>query len=359
MFNFGTVKGTDEEVAGGIRYIPDKKRDVSLSLVSSSDNIKTESLIESPRPTFATKGLKALRPGVYTFKVTIAANQVSMETTFIEDLPLSCPEALYIYGGVIGHKNSTTDSPALTRNGNSFSGDFGLIDNSNVMAEWGYAGFLFTSAPLGSSKAEWYGESLVATTRIDNKYSVLSEAKTFPLTRGSNSYNPFWFIPAGYYHFEVAFTDGKANVTVTPIPEKPVTSIELTDYELNLTLNEIVSMSATLMPSDATFAPGNEVEWESSDDHVAKFINGKVYGRGVGQCILTCTNKWGKEKATATCKVTVKDKSVGINEVFTDNSVRHDVYNLQGIPVLRDADRAACNTLASGVYIVAGKKIRK
>lgn len=51
------------------------------------------------------------------------------------------------------------------------------------------------------------------------------------------------------------------------------------------------------------------------------------------------------------------DAYSGIDSVFADGNARHDVYNLAGVCVLRDASREDLRKLPAGFYIAGGRKI--
>lgn len=51
------------------------------------------------------------------------------------------------------------------------------------------------------------------------------------------------------------------------------------------------------------------------------------------------------------------DENVAVESISTDNQLRGDVYNLQGVCVLRDADAAAVKALAKGIYVINGRKV--
>lgn len=46
-----------------------------------------------------------------------------------------------------------------------------------------------------------------------------------------------------------------------------------------------------------------------------------------------------------------------IEEVTTDSNDDHDIYNLQGICIRRNATQADIDALPAGIYIVNGRKV--
>ena len=62
---------------------------------------------------------------------------------------------------------------------------------------------------------------------------------------------------------------------------------------------------------------------------------------------------------TASCKVTVIENS-GVGAVVSDANASVDVFNLQGLAVLRNASATELKDLPAGLYIVRqGKNIKK
>ena len=101
-----------------------------------------------------------------------------------------------------------------------------------------------------------------------------------------------------------AATNGKMAIcTVTikePAPEIiEVTSISLNQTSLTLEVGENYTLTATVLPANAT---DKSVTWSSSELSVATVKNGKVTAIGTGAATITATSSNGK---TATCSVTV------------------------------------------------------
>ena len=105
---------------------------------------------------------------------------------------------------------------------------------------------------------------------------------------------------------------GEAFAVLTAVqPPQLVTGITLSPSSLTLQPNEMVTITATVLPSDAD---NKELEWTSSDDGVAVvfyfFGDITVMANGYGTCTITAAAKDGSG-VKAECKVTVKQ--VGIN----------------------------------------------
>ena len=93
-------------------------------------------------------------------------------------------------------------------------------------------------------------------------------------------------------------------------PEKPatikVTGVTLDRQTLEITEGETVALTATVAPSNAT---DKSLTWSSNTTAVATVDgNGKVIAVKAGDATVTVTTKDGGK--TATCKVTVKKKSI-------------------------------------------------
>lgn len=92
----------------------------------------------------------------------------------------------------------------------------------------------------------------------------------------------------------------KASCTVKCIV--PVDAVTLKPAELTLKKGASKTLKETVYPEYATV---QDVTWESSDPSIATVDkNGKVTAKKKGVCIITCTTKQGKKKAS--CLVTVK-----------------------------------------------------
>jgi len=87
------------------------------------------------------------------------------------------------------------------------------------------------------------------------------------------------------------------NVTV----KQHVTAVSLDQTSLELYVNETETLTATVLPEDAT---NKSVTWSTSDQTVATVSNGTITAKKVGTATITV--KTADMSKTATCKVTVK-----------------------------------------------------
>ena len=100
-----------------------------------------------------------------------------------------------------------------------------------------------------------------------------------------------------------------ATLTVQAKPTSvPVTGVTLDKTTLELFTGGSATLTATVQPDDAT---NKNVTWQSDNANVATVQNGTVNAVGAGEATITVTTEDGKK--TATCKVTVTDKTYAIS----------------------------------------------
>ena len=115
--------------------------------------------------------------------------------------------------------------------------------------------------------------------------------------------------------------DETCTVTVTSA-NTPITSITLNKSSLSLQAGQEETLTATVLPSNAT---DKTVTWTSSNTSVATVsTNGKVTAKAAGSATITCKANDGSGKQ-ATCAVTVSEPTVAeINATnFPDASFRN------------------------------------
>ena len=104
-----------------------------------------------------------------------------------------------------------------------------------------------------------------------------------------------------------------ATCTVTVNESEPdvieVTSVSLNKTSLTLEIGESETLTATVLPSNAT---DKSVTWTSSAQSIATVANGKITAIGSGTATITATTSNGK---TATCMVTVNAAVPEITQV--------------------------------------------
>lgn len=120
-----------------------------------------------------------------------------------------------------------------------------------------------------------------------------------------------------------AIAEGSATITATAggfsatcqvIVEKkiiPVTSITLDQSSLDMVEGEVKTLTATVLPADAT---DKTVTWTSSNPSVATVSDGVVTALAMGETTITAT----AGGLSATCHVTVSDATVAVTGVSLD-----------------------------------------
>lgn len=117
------------------------------------------------------------------------------------------------------------------------------------------------------------------------------------------------------------------HVKAATSPTVIVTGVTLDQTALNLTVGEDgETLTATVAPADATI---KDLIWNSSDETVAKVVNGAVTPVGEGTAIITVTTKDGSYKASTT--VTVKAPAKPITAPGIPTSVTAIAENGQAI----------------------------
>ena len=115
-----------------------------------------------------------------------------------------------------------------------------------------------------------------------------------------------------------ATAEGKSGTCAVTVKAKAVnvTDVSLDRTELTLTEGETETLTATVKPDNAD---NRKVTWSSDKTEIATVDGaGKVTAVKPGEAVVTVTTEDGGK--TATCKVTVKAKAVGVTEVTLDKT---------------------------------------
>ena len=115
-----------------------------------------------------------------------------------------------------------------------------------------------------------------------------------------------------------ATAEGKSGTCAVTVKAKAVnvTGVTLDVTELTLTEGEAETLTATVKPDNAD---NKKVAWSSDKTDVATVDGaGRVTAVKAGEAVVTVTTEDGGK--TATCKVTVKAKAVGVTEVTLDRT---------------------------------------
>ena len=94
-----------------------------------------------------------------------------------------------------------------------------------------------------------------------------------------------------------------STVTVEKSPVVPVTGVKLDKTTASINVGETVTLTATVLPSDAT---NKNITWSTSNSKVATVSNGVVKAVAAGNATITVTTEDGSH--TATCELTVTEK---------------------------------------------------
>ena len=166
------------------------------------------------------------------------------------------------------------------------------------------------------------GETETLTARVkpdnaDNRKVTWSSDKTEVATVGGDG--RVTAVKAGEAVVTVTTEDGGRTATCkVTVKAKAVgvTEVTLDKTELTLTEGETETLTATVRPDNAD---NRKVTWSSDKTEVATVDgNGKVTAVKAGEAVVTVTTEDGGR--TATCKVTVRAKTVNVTEVTLDRT---------------------------------------
>lgn len=107
------------------------------------------------------------------------------------------------------------------------------------------------------------------------------------------------------------FTKGDGIATVAVTFNKLVTKIELGPYKSEMNVNEVQTLQATVLPSDAT---NKNVRWSSSNPSVASVENGIVTARSPGN-VTIYVEAQDESGVSATANITVVDPTVPLESI--------------------------------------------
>lgn len=142
-------------------------------------------------------------------------------------------------------------------------------------------------------------------------------------------------------------------ITNTDYKESELTAIKLNKDMAILKIGEQLQLSVINEPSSVPST--NVIKWSSSNEGVATVdVFGNVKMVGKGEAIITAETLDGS-KLSASC--TIKDQNSGIEDIVSDTDSGYIVYNLNGIRVLKTANKSDLESLPKGIYIVNNKKV--
>ena len=114
-------------------------------------------------------------------------------------------------------------------------------------------------------------------------------------------------VSAGNATITVTTEDGNHTATCEVTVTVPVTGVMLSQTELSLVKGATATLTATVVPSDAT---NQKVRWSSNNTSVVTVENGTVTAVSAGNATITVTTEDGNH--TATCEVTVTVPVTGV-----------------------------------------------
>lgn len=216
-------------------------------------------------------------------------------------------------------------------------------------------------AKLTATYSMEISNSLFRWSSSDESVATVEEGRVYAQRRGNAVIT---VVSAnGVYAAECTVS---VHATPTPDPDPVyVTSVELDQSELALSLGDSYTLKATVHPNDAD---NKAITWRSSDETVATVEGGTVKAAGAGTATITVRTEDGGH--TATCVVTVTDPTGtatisgeqvyvkgGILYVELTHAQRFQVISASG-KLLHDAEgmagqnRLPMQAYPAGIYFV-------
>ncbi len=120
-------------------------------------------------------------------------------------------------------------------------------------------------------------------------------------------------VKAGTATITAITQDGKKKATVKVTVKDStvaVTGVEVNKKSLSMNVGDIVTLTATVDPKDAS---NKNVSWSSSDEDVVTVSKGKVTAKSPGTATITVSTQDGNKKATV--KVTVIEQDIPVTDI--------------------------------------------
>lgn len=153
---------------------------------------------------------------------------------------------------------------------------------------------ILCSKLFSQSAAVWNNGSIDAVTQVDSTEVISLESKPYLRIWSSD---------------RLVYSDYADSLQYFPVGEDvviPVTSISLSSSELSIQLGHSETLTATVLPDNAT---DKTVTWMTSDASVASVKDGVVTANKFGTAIITA--KAGDK--TATCSVKVYSDGINVD----------------------------------------------
>ena len=168
------------------------------------------------------------------------------------------------------------------------------------------------------------------------------------------------YIPKGSY-MTYMLADGWTQFS--DFREMGTFDVTISASTLELAKDETAELTVTVVKDDDVIV--GDHEWVSFNPEVATVENGKVTAVAPGTTTINYTEYTIIDGIavphTVACEVTVTE-TTGIRDIVEedDAAAPADVFNLQGVQVLRNATESEINALPAGIYIVRqGRKAKK
>lgn len=138
--------------------------------------------------------------------------------------------------------------------------------------------------------------------------------------------------------------------------EIPVTGVTLVPHTLSLQVGQTGTLTATVAPEDAT---DRSVTWHSSNESVAKVVNGTVIAMAAGTATITVTTRDGGFEAHCSVDVTKKDPRMltGISITTAPAKTVYqegEIFDPTGMVVTATYDDGSTATVTDYTYSPSG-----
>ena len=294
----GTNPGTDQDV----------DKDIAVTTVSLDKISLTLEVGES-----------------YTLVVTVSPNNATDKSITWSSTNSSV--ATVSGGKVTAKSEGATTITATAHNGKSVSCIVTVNEPAPEVIEVTSVSLNKTSLTLEIGESETLTATVLPSNATDKSVTWTSSAQTVVTVEDGKVTT----IESGTATITATTSNGKtASCMITVIEPAPeiieVTSVSLDKSSLALEIGESETLTATVLPNNAT---DKSVTWTSSDQSVAIVANGKVTAVGSGIATITATVSNGK---TVTCMVTVNATVPEITQVEGATIDGTDIFMLVDRP---------------------------
>lgn len=257
----------------------------------------------------------------YTLVVTVSPNNATDKSITWSSTNSSV--ATVSGGKVTAKSEGATTITATAHNGKSVSCIVTVNEPVPEVIEVTSVSLNKTSLTLEIGESETLTATVLPSNATDKSVTWTSSAQTVVTVEDGKVTT----IESGTATITATTSNGKtASCIITVIEPAPevieVTSVSLNKTSLTLEISESETITATVLPNNAT---DKSVTWTSSDQSVAIVANGKVTAVGSGIATITATVSNGK---TATCRITVNAAIPEITQVEGATIEGTDIFML-------------------------------